>query len=108
MVWLTTVVLFAPTEDYEFRDVFSCTDSQVTLAWLEAVEKDFNVFVQAQAAEIRKRLSPEVRYYFKSDDNPANIITRKSSLLKLSENKLWWNGPSYLYSQDKNLGKRVL
>ena len=86
---LTTVVLSALSEEYEFSNYFCSTDSQVALAWIKAVEKEFKVFVQNRAEEIRKKVKPEVWHYCKSEDNPADIITRESSPLKLSDNKLW-------------------
>ena len=50
-------------------------------------------------------MKPEVWHYCTSEDNPADIITEKGSPLKLSDNKLWWNGPSYLYNSEGNLDK---
>ena len=50
-------------------------------------------------------MKPEVWHYCKSEDNPTDVITRESSPLKLSDNKLWWNGPNYLYSPEENWDK---
>ena len=44
-------------------------------------------------------MKPEV---WDHEENPADIITIESLPLKLSDNKLWWNGPNYLYSPEEN------
>ena len=53
-VRLAAVILSALSEEYEFSNYFCWTDSQVALAWIKAVEKEFNVFLLNRAVEIRK------------------------------------------------------
>ena len=48
---------------FEGEIIISClyvwTDSQVLLAWIKALHKEFQTFVQNRVVEIRKNISPE-------------------------------------------------
>ena len=48
--------------------------------------------------EIRKNVSKEKWYHCKSEENPADIITRED---KNPMTKLWWNGPKFLYNEEE-------
>ena len=62
------------------REIFiSClyawTDSQVSLAWIKALHKELQTFVQNRVVEIRKNISPENWSYCSTKVNPSDLIT---------------------------------
>ena len=53
-------------------EVFLSTDSQVTLAWIRAENKEFQTFVENQVQEIRKLTDSKGWYYCNTNSNPAD------------------------------------
>ena len=70
------------------------TDSQCVLKWI-ASDKDLTVFVANRVREINSH-SNVTFSYVTTKDNPADIATRGSTLTRLCENELWWQGPQWL------------
>ena len=69
------------------------TDSQCVLRWLRS-QKDLSVFVRNRVKEIN---SHDITFhYVKSNENPADIATRGTDIHSLSENRLWWHGPTWM------------
>ena len=82
--------------------IISClnawTDSKVSLAWIKALEKEFQTFVQNRVVEIRKNISPENWSYCSTKVNPSDLITRLDKNIDLSKNSLWWRAaPHYAF-----------
>ena len=66
------------------------TDSQITLAWIKSTQRKYKTFVENRVQEIRKNTSTDDWFYCKTNDNPADIITRMGiTKSKLSQNNLW-------------------
>ena len=87
-------VLNALNEELIINRVFCWTDSQISLAWIKAEKKEFKVFVQNRVIDIRKHVSSSDKwFYVKSEDNPADIITRMNCIVNQN---LWWHGPRFL------------
>ena len=74
----------------------SChSDSQISLAWIKGVDKEFKTFIQNRVLEIRSKVRADKWFYCRSKENPADIITRVNidSLL----NDTWLKGPNFLF-----------
>ncbi|MCG8033321.1 MAG: DUF1759 domain-containing protein, partial [Candidatus Thiodiazotropha taylori] len=80
-------------------------DSQCVIQWI-ASEKVLSVFVRNRVKEIRNHDDVEVNY-IRSKDNPADVASRGSSIQNLSENLLWWHGPSWLNDPENSWPKSV-
>ncbi|KRY82094.1 hypothetical protein T4D_6964 [Trichinella pseudospiralis] len=50
---------------------------------------------------IYELVKPENWGYCPTKDNPANVITRGTTLKKLKDNHLWWNGPKWLHNENQ-------
>ena len=72
------------------------SDSKVSLAWINAFDKELKTFCQNRVIEIRKLTDVVWWSYCKSCDNPADIITRCNSS-NICKNSMWWNGPKFLF-----------
>ena len=85
--------------------IISClnvwTDSKVLLAWIKALEKEFQTFVENRVAEIRKNVSPENWSYCSTKVNASDLITRLDENIDLSKNSLWWIDPCFLVDKNK-------
>ena len=77
------------------REIF-WTDSTVVLGYICNENRRFKVFVANRVAEIRKYTSPDQWRYVTTDQNPADICSRGTTVIELSNSHLWWNGPEFL------------
>jgi len=76
------------------------TDSQCVLHWIKS-DKQLPVFVQNRVDEIRQ-LQDVGFGFIPSQDNPADCATRGLSVSEIKESKLWWHGPPWLQSEERN------
>lgn len=72
------------------------TDSQVSLYWIQGVQREWKPFVRNRVVEIRQRVPPDRWSHCSGDTNPADLPSRGLSLLELSVNTLWRCGPEWL------------
>ncbi len=71
------------------------SDSQCVLHWITS-DKKLSVFVRNRVKEIRDASEETTLAYVPTKENPADVASRGTSITKLSENELWWNGPKWL------------
>ena len=93
------VVNKALSDELVINDKFYWTDSMITLSWIKAENKEFKTFVQNRVNSIRKLSNPKNWFYVNTKQNPADIITREKDF-DLENCNLWWEGPSYLKSEN--------
>jgi len=80
----------------EITDLTAWTDSSIVLCWLRKVPSSLNTFVGNRVAAIQD-LIPDVPWkHVKSEDNPADILSRGSTFTDLDSSSLWWEGPPWL------------
>lgn len=46
--------------------------------------------------DIQERISPENWHYCPGEENPADLVTRGTSVQQLINSQHWWHGPSWL------------
>ena len=80
---------------FHFIDCTIWSDSAVAICWVHNNNSKIP-FVRNRVKEIRESSFPVK--FIPSKDNPADLVSRSSSLNKLIEKKLWWNGPEWLVS----------
>ena len=95
---LVEAVMNAVKNNLTIGQVFCHTDSKVSLSWVKAVRKEFQTFVQNRVDEIRRKIAPEKWFYCRTDQNPADLLTRADND-GLSQS-LWWHGPEFFQSSD--------
>ncbi|KRX34641.1 hypothetical protein T05_6672 [Trichinella murrelli] len=77
------------------------SDSQITLCWIRNAARTWKPFVKNRVESIHELVKPEDWRYCPTKDNPADIITRGTTLRKLKDNRLWWNGPKWLHDESQ-------
>jgi len=82
--------------DYNVSRTKYWTDSTIVLAYLQNDTRRFHRFVDNKVSFIRSRSNPEDWYHIASEDNPADLISRGTTLQHLRTSQLWNNGPSIL------------
>ena len=91
---LIEAVCSALKEEVRIDRIHCHTDSKISLSWIKAVHKEFQVFVENRVNETRRKVPPEHWSYVRTDQNPADLLTRADNN-GLNE-KLWWEGPEFL------------
>ena len=80
--------------EIDISNFYYWTDSQISLAWIQATNQEFKTFVENRVNTIRKLVAPKLWNYCKTDENPAGLVTRISKH-DFNENKLSWEGPVF-------------
>ena len=78
------------------KNIFSWTDSQIALWWIQQRRKDWKIWVQNRVEAILGNVNVENWDFVPTSLNPADICTRECSVGKLESCLLWWNGPQFL------------
>ena len=91
----------ALNEDLSINKILCWSDAKVTLAWINSVNKEFDTFVENRLIEIRKNVAADNWYYVKTEDNPADYVTRSGNKI----NDVWCNGPRFLYNSTVEFNK---
>ena len=91
---LIEAVCSALKEEVRIDRIHCHTDSKISLSWIKAVHKEFQVFVENRVNETRRKVPPENWSYVRTDQNPADLLTRADNN-GLNE-QLWWEGPEFL------------
>ncbi len=68
-------------------------DSQTVLTWIKSCPKKFKSFVSVRVAEIQESVNVESFKHVKSEDNPADALTKGIPDSQLDE---WMKGPKFL------------
>jgi len=87
----------------DFDGIYAWSDSTIALAWIAGDPSRQKTFISNRAAEIQSILPSDYWRHVKSEDNPADLISRGMSLKDLQQCKLWWEGPRWLSRFDDRL-----
>ena len=71
-------------------------DSMNVLWWIRERSRRFKPFVANRISEIKSVTSPMMWKHVSTKINPADLVSRGTSVDVLTSNDLWLNGPSFL------------
>ena len=80
------------------KETFWC-DSQVTLGYISNDAKKFHVFVANRIQQIRDCTEPNQWKYIRSQENPADYVSRGLSVMNLLNSSFWFTGPEFLWKE---------
>ena len=99
------------SKEFNIDKRFYWSDSQISIAWIKATNKEFKPFIENRLVEIRNLTDTHSWNYVKTNSNPADVITRFHEHVNFEENILWWKGPSFLHQSqyviDENLPENL-
>jgi len=75
-------------------------DSTSVLWWVRGHSRHFKPFVANRIGEIQADISPGRWRYVSTAENPADYLTRGTTLVELSQLRVWWRGPA-LFSKSE-------
>ncbi|XP_073949064.1 uncharacterized protein [Choristoneura fumiferana] len=76
--------------------VFAWTDSLVVLSWLFGDPGRWTVFVSNRVVEILDNIGNQRWFHVASEDNPADLASRGTSISSLLHHLPWWEGPKWM------------
>lgn len=81
-------------------NIYAWTDSMVVLGWLHGDVTRWKQFVANRVQQITEIIPASKWNHVRSEENSADYATRGSTVTKLLNNSLWWNGPEWLLNFD--------
>ncbi|KAK9754938.1 Pao retrotransposon peptidase [Popillia japonica] len=91
-----------------FHREYYWRDSQITLHWIKSPSNKWKTYVADRVAEILTLTNPSDWYYIRSEDNPADLLTREVLPNKLAFSDLWWHGPKWLAEANMNITEQEM
>lgn len=92
-----------PSFVHQPNKIFLWSDSRIVLCWCKKSPVTMKVFVANRIANIQEK-TDELKADWKwvsGKENPADLISRGTTVKELKQNNLWWKGPKWL-SQPSN------
>ncbi|KRY70406.1 hypothetical protein T4A_11388 [Trichinella pseudospiralis] len=75
-------------------------DSQIVLSWIRSEAKNWKPFVRNRVELIQQLTDSKLWKYCQSENNPADLSSRGTSVTKLKDCRLWWEGPPSLLNPE--------
>ncbi|XP_017797536.1 PREDICTED: uncharacterized protein LOC108578672 [Habropoda laboriosa] len=80
----------------KIHDTFLWTDSTIVLNWINAQPCMLKTFVANRMADIQGKIEKNAWRHIKSEDNPADLISRGIMPAQFVRNALWRHGPDWI------------
>ncbi|GFY73417.1 DUF1758 domain-containing protein [Trichonephila inaurata madagascariensis] len=81
---------------FELIAALFSTDCLISYYWIRGDSSTFKPYVKNRAQEIQSLSDPIQWGHCPGKDNPAELLSRGISAVKLVQNELWWLGPPWL------------
>lgn len=72
------------------------SDSTVTLGWIKAESQRFKTYVANRITKIQELTEGATWHHVPTAENPADLLSRGTTVDNLKSCALWWHGPSWL------------
>ncbi|XP_050435204.1 uncharacterized protein LOC126842319 [Adelges cooleyi] len=82
------------------------TDSMIVLGWLNSDSSRLKAYVANRVVQILEVSTAEQWRHVRTDENPADVVSRGLRPQELVDNNIWWTGPSWL-SEDESGWPRI-
>ncbi|XP_024885139.1 uncharacterized protein LOC112463171, partial [Temnothorax curvispinosus] len=101
------VKLVMDTLSLSIQARFYWCNSEIVLAWIYGEPYQRKTFVANRITEIHQLTEKEMWHHVKSEDNPADVISRGVNPNQLKHLRLWWEGPEWLYDPAEHLHETI-
>uniref|UniRef100_A0A1U7XZ01 Uncharacterized protein LOC104241631 n=1 Tax=Nicotiana sylvestris TaxID=4096 RepID=A0A1U7XZ01_NICSY len=76
------------------------SDSTVVLGWINSKASNYHTFVANRISDIQQITSTEQWKHVRSEENPADLISRGLTPKGLINNQFWFYGPRFLHGSE--------
>lgn len=80
---------------HNFNKILYYTDSTIVLSWLNLDPATLKIFVANRVSHIQSYSNIEDWNHVRSEENPADMLSRGMSGKELIDNKFWFSGPHF-------------
>ncbi|XP_031331853.1 uncharacterized protein LOC116162378 [Photinus pyralis] len=80
--------------------IYAWSDSTIALAWIKGDPNRWKSFVANRVTEINKLVPHHHWKHVRTEENPADILSRGYPASKIQANPIWWNGPEWLKTSE--------
>ncbi|GFW90490.1 integrase catalytic domain-containing protein [Trichonephila clavipes] len=77
-------------------NIYYWTDSLISYYWIRGDSSAFKPYIRNRVQEIQLLSDPMQWGHCPGKDNPADLLSRGTSAVKLAQNELWWHDPPWL------------
>ncbi|GFR15756.1 integrase catalytic domain-containing protein [Trichonephila clavata] len=77
-------------------NIYYWTDSLISYYWIRGDSSAFKPYIKNRVQEIQLLSDTSQWGHCPGKNNPADLLSRGTSAVKLAQNELWWNGPPWL------------
>lgn len=88
--------------DLDINCIYLWCDSTVVLAWIRTCPSLLQTFVSNRVSQIQDLSNEHHWRYIRSQDNPADILSRGVFPEKILSCRNWWYGPDFLSEEEKH------
>ncbi|XP_018396277.1 PREDICTED: uncharacterized protein LOC108774625 [Cyphomyrmex costatus] len=86
---------------HPIKEVHLWSDSTIVLRWIDTFPHKLKTYYANRVTEIHE-LVPEAKWHHvPSAQNPADMLSRGTTVDQLKSSSLWWNGPTWLTQEDQ-------
>ena len=85
---------------YNYDEVFAYSDSTTVLAWLSRNSRVWVTFVSNRVSAILEVIQRKDWYHVKTEDNPADLVSRGCHPGELVSDDKWWFGPKEIRQKE--------
>ena len=78
------------------------TDSTSVIWWVRGHSRQYEPFIANRIGEIQASTNPDKWRYVPIKQNPADYLTRGTTLIELSQLKTWWEAPIFLWDDESH------
>ncbi|GFW66194.1 integrase catalytic domain-containing protein [Trichonephila clavipes] len=74
------------------------SDSTIVISWIHRESRELKTFVANRVSKIHQLSSRDQWHHIASEQNPADVLSRRLLPEELRDDSLWWHGPELLQS----------
>ncbi|XP_043466955.1 uncharacterized protein LOC122501502 [Leptopilina heterotoma] len=94
--------------DTNINSTYYWCDSTIVLCWLRAQSGALETFVGNRVSQIQDLTEIDCWRHVRSENNPADCISRGVAPNLLASLKLWWQGPEFLFNDKSEWPSNVV
>lgn len=87
--------------EIDINECFFYSDSTIALCWLKSEPHRWKTFVGNRVSEVQRLTRVDAWRHVRSNENPADLISRGTTPKALLESSIWWQGPDWLSSSSE-------
>lgn len=95
---LLSKLFLVTSNSMEWRNAecYLWSDSTIALQWMNKEPHELKMFVANRVKTIREKTKVEHWAHIRTNENPADLVSRGLSAGEIGNSQLWWHGPSWL------------